>query len=149
MCLTFLYTNRGELKTDDVPTETQSAYSELLSAVKHLLPEVGDVRLTKRLTDSASCLVAEAGGMTAHMERLMRRFGEDASASKRILELNPDNSAVQALKTVFEKNASDPKVEGYARLIYEQAVIAEGSKLPDPVGFAKRINALIATDAGR
>ena len=141
--------DRGELKTDDVPAEVQSAFADVLAAVKHLLPEVGDVRLTKRLTDSAACLVADAGAMTAHMERLMQRFGEGGTAPKRVLELNPDNPAVAAVKAAFEKNASDPKVEGYARLLYEQAVIAEGSKLPDPAGFASRINALIAADAGR
>lgn len=141
--------DRGELKTDDVPADVQTAFADVIAAVKHLLPEVGDVRLTKRLTDSAACLVADAGALTAHMERIMQRFGEKDSAPKRVLELNPDNPAVAALKAVFEMNASDPKVEGYARLLYEQAVIAEGSKVPDPAGFAKRINALIAADAGR
>ena len=124
-----------------------TAFADVLAGVKHLLPEVSDVRLTKRLTDSAACLVADAGALTAHMERIMQRFGQGDEAPKRVLELNPDNPAVAALKAVFAKDAADPKVEGYARLLYEQAVIAEGSKVSDPAGFAKRINALIAADA--
>jgi len=139
--------DRGELKTDDVPADVQAGFADVLAGVKHLLPEVSDVRLTKRLTDSAACLVADAGALTAHMERIMQRFGQGDEAPKRVLELNPDNPAVAALKAVFAKDAADPKVEGYARLLYEQAVIAEGSKVSDPAGFAKRINALIAADA--
>ena len=63
------------------------------------------------------------------------------------LELNGEHPAVVAIKTLFEKNAADPRVEIYARLLYEQAVISEGSKVQDPAGFAKRINELIAKDA--
>jgi molecular chaperone HtpG len=54
---------------------------------------------------------------------------------------------VEAIRQLHEANASDPRLEGYARLIYEQAVIAEGSKVADPVAFAKRVNDLIARDA--
>jgi molecular chaperone HtpG len=115
--------------------------------MKEKLPEVADVRLTNRLTESASCLVADAHGMSAHMERLMERMGRDAGAPKRVLELNPAHAAVESVRKLHEANASDPRLEGYARLLYEQAVIAEGSKVADPVAFAKRVNDLIARDA--
>jgi molecular chaperone HtpG len=91
--------------------------------------------------------VAGASGMSAHMERLMERMGRDATASKRVLELNPNNATVEAVRVLHEKNASDPRLDLYARLLYEQAVIAEGSKVSDPVAFAKRVNDLIARDA--
>ena len=69
-------------------------------------------------------------------------------AAKRILELNPDHPAVQALRDAARsKDADDPRVEAYGRLLYDQAVIAEGSKVKDPAGFARRINELIAKAA--
>ena len=45
------------------------------------------------------------------------------------------------------KNVDDARIEGYARLLYEQALIGEGSKLTDPTAFAKRMNDIIARDA--
>ncbi|HKB02362.1 MAG TPA: hypothetical protein VKD90_09085, partial [Gemmataceae bacterium] len=48
----------------------------------------------------------------------------------------------------FERDPADPRVESYGRLLYEQAVIAEGSKLKDPAGFARRVNELMARSLG-
>ena len=63
----------------DVPADEPAAeagqFKGLLDALKAKLPEVSDVRLSRRLTDSASVLVADRDAMTAHYERLMRRFG--------------------------------------------------------------------------
>ena len=64
-----------------------------------------------------------------------------------MLEINPDHPAVLAMRQLFEKKADDPRLEGYARLLYDQAVLAEGSKIKDPAAFARRINELSARDA--
>jgi molecular chaperone HtpG len=142
--------DRGDLKETggDIPAETADWYASLLTALKVKLPDVADVRLTKRLTDSAACLVAAAGGMTANLERLMRKFGEAVADNKRVLELNPDHKAVALLRDIHAAAPDDPRVGSYAQLLLDQAVIAEGSKVADPVGFARRINDLIAA-AGR
>jgi molecular chaperone HtpG len=137
----------GAADAGEVPAGTKEKFEPLLKWVKEKLPEVADVRLTNRLTDSASCLVAEAHGMSAHMARLMERMGRDAGGAKRVLELNPGHPAVEAVRALFEKGGAGAQLEAYARLLYEQAVIAEGSKVADPVAFARRVNDLIARDA--
>lgn len=141
--------DRGELKADDaeIAAETREKFASLLGAIKEKITEVSDVRLSQRLTESASCLVADAGAMTAHMERLMQRMGQNATGAKRVLELNPKNPAVEAARELHSKNAGDERVASYARLFYEQALLAEGSKLTNPAAFAKRLNDLIARDA--
>jgi molecular chaperone HtpG len=135
---------------DSVDAAEKEKYAKLLEALKGRLPEVGDVRLTGRLKESAACLVAGEGAVTAHMERLMQRWGkgEDFSGGKRILELNPGHAAVQALLRLVEKDAQDGRIDGYARLLYDQAVIAEGSRVKDPAALAKRINELLVKDVG-
>jgi molecular chaperone HtpG len=141
--------DRGDIKAaDDIPAETKVGFADLLTALKGQLPEVTDVRLTRRLTESAACLVVE-GGMSAHMERILKRAGQggEADGGGRVLELNPDNPAVAALKELRAKSPDDPRLPVYARLLYEQAVIAEGSRLSDPAAFAKRVNSLIADSA--
>src|SRR5262245_38451564 len=127
-------------------------YARLLEHLKGKLPEVGDVRLSARLKQSAACLVAAEGAMSAHMERLMQRWGKDIEAmggsGKRILELNGTHPAVEASLHIYEKDAQDARVEAYARLLYDQAVIAEGSRVKDPAALARRINELLVKDAG-
>ena len=119
--------------------------------MKRKLADVKEVRLSNRLKESAACLVADEYAMGAHMERLMQRLGKgkELPESQRILELNPSHPAVQALRDLLAKDAADERLEKYGRLIYDQAVIAEGSKVKDPVAFAQRINELIAKDASR
>jgi molecular chaperone HtpG len=84
--------------------------------------------------------------MSAHMERLMERFGRGEGSTKRILELNPNNPAVEAVRELHAARPADPRLETYIRLLYEQAVIAEGSKVADPSALARRMNELIARD---
>jgi molecular chaperone HtpG len=140
--------DRGDTATgEEVPAELKVQFAGVLAAIKGKLPEVADVRLTTRLTESAACLVAEGAAVSAHLERLMERMGRAGeAAAKRVLELNPKNPAVEALRQLHAKDAADPRIEAYARLLYDQAVIAEGSTVADPVAFAKRVNDLIARD---
>ena len=44
---------------------------------------------------------------------------------------------------VHAANPDDVRLDSYAHLLYDQAVVAEGSKIADPAGFAKRINELL------
>jgi molecular chaperone HtpG len=138
--------DRGEV--DDNASKKAPDAGKLARLFEHLkgrLPEVSDVRLSTRLKESAACLVADAGAMSAHLERLLERMGRagEAPPSRRILELNGEHPAVLALQQLFEKNADDPRIEAYGRLLYDQAVIAEGSKVKDPQAFARRINELL------
>jgi molecular chaperone HtpG len=130
-------------------TEMQGQFQKLFDNLKSKLPEVSDIRLSSRLKDSAACLVAGAGSMSAHLERLMQRMGrtEEMEPSRRILELNGEHPAVRALQQLHDKDAQDPRVESYARLLYDQAVIAEGSRIKDPTAFSQRINELLVQSA--
>jgi molecular chaperone HtpG len=141
--------DRAEAKAadGDVPADVQEKYAGLIATIKGVLPEVADVRLTRRLTESAACLVADAGALSAHLERLLRRAGEGGPATKRVLELNPENPAVAAVRELHARTPDDPRVGAYARLLYEQAVVAEGSRIADPTDFARRLNELIAANA--
>jgi molecular chaperone HtpG len=145
--------DRGEVEgaAGQVGEEQKKQFAPLLDTLKQKLgAEVKDVRLSARLKESAAVLVADEGAMSAHLERLFHRMGrgDEVPASKRILELNPDHPAVRALLTLREKDANDPRVDAYGWLLYDEAVIAEGSRIKDPAGFARRVNDLIAKVAG-
>jgi molecular chaperone HtpG len=138
--------DRADAQPADVDKAVQEQFKPLLEALKKkLADEVKDVRLSGRLKESAAVLVADEGAVGAHLERLLHRMGrgEELPRAKRTLELNPNHPAVQALRALAQRSSEDPRIEEYGRLLYEEAVIAEGSRIKDPAGFAKRVNDLI------
>jgi molecular chaperone HtpG len=145
--------DRDDLEGDKGAAEKEEAeakFKGLFDFLKGKLSEVSEVRLSSRLKESAACLVAAEHAPSAHLERLMQKWGhgDDLGPSKRILELNGEHPAVLALQKLHEKDPQDARVESYGRLLYDQAVIAEGSKVRDPSAFARRINELLVKDAG-
>jgi molecular chaperone HtpG len=142
--------DKGEVSAADVDEVKKKEFQGLLDYMKGKLTEVKDVRLSNRLKESAVCLVAAEGEMGAHMERLMARLGreKDFPVSKKILEVNPNHRAMQAIQKLYAKDAGDARLEGYCRVLYDQAVMAEGSKVRDPLAFAQHVNELLVRDAG-
>ncbi len=145
--------DRGQLDTDQSDEKLKSQTAELkplLDTVKANLPEVKEVRLTSRLKESAACLVADESGMSAHMERLMKRVGraDEAPPAQRILEINPEHPLVQSMRKLQDKSPSDPRIAQIASVLYDQAVIAEGSRIKDPAAFARRVNELLVGGIG-
>jgi molecular chaperone HtpG len=116
----------------------------LLERCKQILSDsVGEVRLSDRLTDSPVCLVLPKGGLPAHIERLMRAHQADLPAQKRILELNPKHPLMARMQAEHARDASSPKLQEWVEMLYDQALLSEGSPLPDPVRFAARVAALM------
>jgi molecular chaperone HtpG len=132
-----------------VPDE--APFRGLFDSLASVLDGVKEIRLSRRLRESAACLVAPEGEMGANMERILKRSGHAAEVGegKRVLELNGGHAAVEALRSLHERAPGDPRLAEYGRLLYEEAVLAEGSKVKDPVAMAKRINELLVRDAAR
>lgn len=117
-----------------------SPIDPLLNLAKVVLAErVSDVRASKRLTESPSCLVDAAGGLSRNMERILRMAqpGTQLGASPRILELNPDHPFVKAASKLSETNKDDPRLPEWVEILHDVAALAEGT-VPDPAGAAKR-----------
>ncbi len=113
-------------------------FKELVAAVREALGErVKDVRVTSRLTDSASCLVSDEGEISGNLERLLRQAGQKAPERKPILEINPDHALVRRL---LEDRS---QVADWSQLLLDQALLAEGGQLEDPAGFVRRLNAML------
>jgi len=127
--------------------EAAKQYGDLLSFVKEKLAErVKDVRLSSRLTDSACCLVADEYGLNANMERILRAMNQEVPESKRILELNPDHPIMQVMATLFAKDKANPRLGDYCDLLYDQALLTEGSPIPDPLKFTRLVAELMVAD---
>ena len=126
---------------DETDKEAEKSLKPVLKKIKKILGEkVKDVKLSNRLSDSPSCIVADEHDPTAQMQELMRSMGQgDMGQIKPILEINPDHAIVKKLKDMTKKKSFDD----IALLLYEQALIQEGVKLEDPSGFVERLNSVI------
>jgi molecular chaperone HtpG len=141
--------DRGDLPKDEASEEKLKAeteqYKTLVEKLKPHVPEVKEIRLSSRLKESAACLVADDGGISAHMERLLGRMGRGSEIpeAKRILELNPDHPVVKAMQSIVDGKGDEAQLATYARVLYDLSVIAEGSRIQDPSDFSRRITELL------
>jgi molecular chaperone HtpG len=111
---------------------------------KSLGERVKDVRVTRRLTESPACLVADEHDMSGNLARMLKAAGQQAPAAKPILEINPKHPVVERLK------GEERHFDDWANVLFDQAVLAEGGQLDDPAGFVRRVNQLmLELDAGR
>ena len=106
--------------------------------------EVGKVTTTDKLTKSPVSLTVEAAQMSIHLERLMRNHQQQtAFTSTRILELNPYHPLIIRLAEAMGDEALKPKVEEVARLLLDQAKIAEGECISDPSFYSEKMSEYI------
>ena len=111
----------------------------LMDAIKTQLDaDIAEVRLSTRLADSPACLVATQNGLSPAMERMMRAMNKDTPKEKRILELNGTHPLVAKMKDLSGDDLKDA-----VELLYSQALIAEGSPVPDPARFGKLLVSLM------
>ena len=133
------------LKDDaKAPAADDAATATLIAAMKQALGDkVKDVRSSRRLTDSACCLVA-GGMMDRTLEKLLSRQRDSGvSVSAPILEINAGHPLIMGLaKTVAGKGAG--AVEDASRLLLDQAFVLEGEQVPDPAAFARRMADVMA-----
>ena len=116
----------------------------LLGAVEERLgKDVAEARFSTRLSDSPALLVGEPGGISPQMERILKAANQPVPPQKRALELNPDHPLV---KRLMDEHAKDPKGAAFGdlvELLRGQALLAEGSPLPDPAKFAKLLSRML------
>ncbi len=133
---------------DQEDANAESAAAAALPAVKSALGEkVKDVRFSRRLTDSASCLVAAEGDPSANMQRIMKMLDAKTEEPPRILELNPSHPIIQNLSTLAAKDPNAERVKEWSELLYDQALLAEGV-VKEPAALVKRIQNLLSEVTG-
>ena len=133
----------------DIPEDNEhkhdpGAIAAAVDKSKELLTDkVKDVRVSKRLRESAACLVDDSGGLSRNMERILKMARQDVPPRQRILELNPEHPFVQAVDKLAREVPGDDRLGTYVELLYDQAALAEG-QVPDPAGLLKRFNSVLS-----
>ena len=127
--------------SEEKDKDKEKSLKPVLKKIKNILGErVKDVKLSNRLSESPSCIVADEHDPTAQMQELMRSMGQtDLPEIKPILELNPNHKIIKKLKDKTKQKSFND----IALLLYEQALIQEGVKLDNPAEFTERLNKVI------
>ena len=127
--------------SEEKDKDKEKSLKPVLKKIKNILGEkVKDVKLSNRLSESPSCIVADEHDPTAQMQELMRSMGQtDLPEIKPILELNPNHKIIISLKDKTKQKSFND----IAILLYEQALIQEGVKLDNPSEFTERLNKVI------
>ncbi|MBX9598060.1 MAG: molecular chaperone HtpG [Burkholderiales bacterium] len=135
----------GKLDDEKPSEEAQKQQDEqakpILEKIKTALGgKVKEVVVTTRLVDSPACLVVENNAMSMQMERLLRQAGQEVPSMQPTLEINLNHKLINKL----ESSIDQLQIDDLSLVIFEQAQLAEGIQLDDPVGFVKRMNSFIA-----
>jgi len=131
----------GKLDDEAERKEGEQEAGELAPLVERIRKSLGervkDVRITRRLTDSPACLVADENDPSANLARMLKAAGQRAPASKPILEINPKHPVVMRVRD------DEGHFDEWASVLFDQALLAEGGQLDDPAAFVRRINQLM------
>ena len=122
--------------------QAEKDHKELLDFAQETLKgEVSKVRISKILQSGAVCLTAE-GPVSLEMEKYFRKMRRDFPMSaQRVLELNPDSDAFQALCKAFEEDKE--KAAAYVEVLYNQALIIADLPLPNPARYTELVCGLM------
>lgn len=120
----------------------EEAFKPVQEKIKKALEgRVKDVVLSKRLSDSPSCIVVDENDPSLQMERMMKAMGQGGGDFvKPILEINADHAIVRKL----EGPVSDDFVKNVSEVLLDQALLVSGAELKDPADFVKSLNSLLA-----
>ncbi len=132
----------AEKQNAEQQTEVQSLLAHLRVRFQERIKEV---RLSSRLTDSASVLVAEEGDLGAHLEQLLQRAGRKVDVKKPILELNPKSPLVEKLAHLLATRPGSEEINTYSDLLLELAYLAQGT-VPEPGALLSSLHRVLARD---
>jgi molecular chaperone HtpG len=133
----------GGLEDSEEKKATEEIAKEFSDLVTRLNDELGDeveqVRVTHRLTDSPACLVVTEDDMGMQMRRILASAGQEVPASKRIFEINPEHPLIVRL----DQEVDVDRFKSLTRVLYDQALLAEGGQLQDPANYVQKLNKLL------
>lgn len=130
----------GKLDTEEQKAEKEKIEKESKNIVEKIKKSLGDkvkeVKVTHRLTNSPACLVVGEHDISGNLERILKAAGQSTPENKPILEVNPNHELIKKLEKIEENQLFND----YSSVILDQAILAEGGQLDDPIGYVNKVN---------
>jgi len=134
---------REETEEDKKKAETtQKQFKDMLELVKNTIgtDKLEKVELNPNLWDALWALKTPDGAMNPQMEKMMKSMGQAVPETKRVLELNPNNKLVKAMKKEFKADVKSKKLKDLTSYAYMQAILLEGGELENIADFVSMTN---------
>ena len=137
----------AELQSDEEKKETekkQEDNKDLLDFVKESLDgKIVKAVISNKLKSHPVCLSTE-GPVTIEVEKYYAQMPgmDNKPKASKVLDLNPDNAAFEALKAAFEADDKD-KAAKYADILFNQALLIAGLPLDDATHYCDLVCSLM------
>jgi molecular chaperone HtpG len=131
---------------DKAQEDLNKEHKKFLEKVQGVLSErVEAVNVSRRLVDSPACVVASDQDLNPQVRRMLEASGQELPESKPILEINIEHPLV----TRLSGETDEGRFNALSNIVLDHALLAEGSQLPNPAEYVRRVNAfLLNTDDG-
>ncbi len=136
------------LESEEEKKEAEEATeqnAELFDVMKGVLDgKVDKIVVSTRQTDAPVVLTTE-GAMSLNLSQVFKDapIGSDEVPELHLtMEVNASNPVFDVLKKAHA-DGDDDKVESYTKILYDQAMLAEGMPIDDPIAFSKAITELM------
>jgi len=130
----------GKLDSEEQKAEKEKIEKDAKNIVEKIKKSLGDkvkeVKVTHRLTNSPACLVVGEHDISGNLERILKAAGQSTPENKPILEVNPNHELIKKLEKIEENQLFND----YSSVILDQAILAEGGQLDDPIGYVNKVN---------
>jgi len=129
-----LGTEEEQKSQEEQIKKKETEYSAFLHASQKKLDQyIKQIRLSTRLVASPACLVTEEHEYSPHLERLLQKGKGAGAKQRRIMELNPEHPLIGRLYERFKTNPEDSAVSDSMEILFDLALLSEGSEVADPV----------------
>ena len=133
----------GDLEDKEEKEQQEKIAEEHKSLIERMTESLGDavkeVRVSSRLTESPACLVVGDYDMSQNMARVLKQIGQDAPMPTPILEINVEHPLLDRM----DNESDEDRFKDMAKLVFDQALLAEGGQLEDPASFVHNMNKLM------
>lgn len=135
----------GKTPEEETPPLEEKELDPLLVRVRNVLGDtIESARVSKVMLGSSPVrLVAPAGSLDRHTQRVYQMLEKDFKTPARILEINPRHPIIQNLvKRLGEGVHQHDFVDDSIHLLYESALLADGVH-PNPADLVPRLQAML------
>ena len=123
---------------------TDSEFSGLITFIKETLKDkIKDVKISKKLTSSPVCLVADKQAMDIRLERYLLEQKQIPFSMKKIIEINPKHEIIQSINANLSKPEKLVELQEMINILFDEACIIEGEPVANAGEFARRLNELL------
>ncbi len=132
-------------QVEPLSKDDEKHFDSLLDKMKKILGErVKEVRESKRLKGSPSCLINADDSISSTMRKILRLSNNEVKLPNQevILEINKDHKLIRNLLEIFKKNSDDDFIKDTTEQLYESALLLEGN-LDDPHKLVNRLNKML------